>query len=241
MAVEGVHPTYPWGLTEADDFFTWAEARTVLWGGLMTAFPRLSDSTLSEGRVRFLRSLVAARTDFARDFLAYGRMQRPPAVECGTIEIDHGLADGGWLRKIRFSQPPPDLEDVVPLPDAPPDDRQASDDLSVEEWARGLLAIPAVAAKNPTIRVPSVLCEAYTLGDDRLGVLLVNLRRESEGAVRLPVDPISCGLPAGTYELRQATAAGQQRLGVFRDRREIELGLPPREVLLLEATCASRR
>lgn len=98
-----------------------------------------------------------------------------------------------------------------------------------------------MAAKNPTIRVPSALCQAYTLGDDRLGILLINLRRESQESVRLPVDPISYGLPAGTYELRQASAADRQRLGVFRDRREIKLGLPPREVLLLEATHASRR
>ena len=107
VAVQGIYPVYPWGVPQGEDFFTWAEARAVLWGGLIVSFPVMSSPAPSDQRVQFLRGLVAARTTFARDFLAYGRMQRPPAIHCGTLDIDHGLAEGGWLRKIRYATPVP--------------------------------------------------------------------------------------------------------------------------------------
>jgi len=239
-AVQGIYPVYPWGLSEAEDYFAWAEARTVLWGGLIVSFPLGGGPAVADGRARFLRSLVAARTDFARDFLAYGRMQRPPAVRCGRIAIDHGLSEGGWLRRIRYAQPNPELQALPSSvhPSAPEKDR--SKDLAVEEWAKGMLAIPATPAPSRTLWTPSVLCQAYTLGDDRLGILLVNLRADSEELVRLPVEPASCGLPAGTYELRQAGAAGRGRVGEFSGRHEMELKLPPRVVVLVAATRVKR-
>lgn len=235
IAVQGVHPIYPWGVIEAEDFFTWAETRTFLWGGLITTFQLMSGSVLTDERVRFLRSLVSARTDFARDFLAYGRMQRPPSIECGTVDINHGLAEGGWLRKIRFSKEARTLASTVPFSDQRAGDKDRSKELSVEQWVQDLLALEAAPANNPTIKVPAVACQAYTLGKDRLGILLVNLLRDSKESVRLTVDPIAVGLARGEYELLQATAGGKSGLGKFRDRREIELALPPRDVVLLAA------
>jgi hypothetical protein len=202
---------------------------------MITTFPSQSNSLLTDERVRFLRSLVSARTDFARDFLAYGRMQRPPSVECGTIEIDHGLAEGGWLRKARFSKDPRVLESAVPFADSPADEKDRAKELSVEQWVKDLLALDATPAKNPTIRVPSVVCQAYTLEEDRLGILLVNLRRDAKEPVRLTVDPVAAGLARGEYRLEQVTVGGKSDMGEFRDRRKVESALPPRGVILLVA------
>ena len=185
VAVQGIYPVYPWGVSEGEDFFTWAEARTVLWGGLIVSFPVAASPAPSDNRVRFLRSLVAARTTFARDFLAYGRMQRPPAIRCGTIDIDHGLAEGGWLRKIRFAQAQFRSFGVrVVSARNRTRDQDRPGELSVEQWVKSMLAVPATPARNRTLRVPSIMCQAYTLGDDRLGILLVNLRSDSEESVQ---------------------------------------------------------
>jgi hypothetical protein len=239
VAVQGIYPAYPWNVSEAEDFFTWAEARTVLWGGLIVSFPIASDPVPSDNRVRFLRSLVAARTKFAHDFLAYGRMQHPPAICCGTIDIDHGLAEGGWLRKIRYARPSTDLQ-AFRLPSEKTNRNQDNPEaLTVERWAKSMLAVPATPAQNRTLKVPSIMCQAYTLGDNRLGILLVNLRSDAEELVRLPVDPVSYGLPTGTYELRQAGVAGQHSLGVYPRLREIELNLLPRAVVLVDAKVSS--
>jgi hypothetical protein len=235
VAMQGIYAVPPWGLSEAEDYFAWAEARTVLWGGLIVSFPAVDRPAPSDARVRFLRSLVAARTDFARDFLAYGRMQRPPAIHCGSIDIDHGLAEGGWLRTIRFPRSnlkPPALPSSAGQPGQ---DKDRSKDLSVEQWAQGMLALPAKPAQSRTLRTPAVLCQAYTLGNDRLGILLLNLRADKEESVRLPVDPTAYGLPAATYELRQAGVADKRRSGEFKDRHEIDLTLPPRVVVVVEA------
>ena len=239
VAVQGIYPVDPWNIPEAEDFFAWAEARTVLWGGLIvTTFPG-SAAAPSPDRARFLRSLVAARSGFARDYLVYGRMERTPEIQCGVLEIDHGLAEGGWLRKIRFSRPP----GTPAAPPAPLDlsasSAAPSRDLSVEEWVKGLLAIPAAAARSRTLTVPEVLGQAYTAGDGRLGILLVNLRRDREAKARVTVDPAAHGL-AGASELWQAGPGGRRSLGALAGRREIELSLPPRDVVLLETAGAGR-
>jgi hypothetical protein len=235
LAVQGIYPVYPWNVSEGEDYFTWAEARTVLWGGLVVCFAVGTDSEPAGDRVRFLRSLAAARTNFARDYLAYGRMQRPPDIRCGTLDLDHGLAEGGWLRKIRFAKTADDRQ-IFPLPAEEPNrDRDNPKELSVEKWVKEMLAVPATPAQNRILQVPSILCQAYTLEENQLGILLVNLRSGSEETVRVPVNPASVGLSMGRYELRQTGVVVQRDLGVFSDQREIELNLPPRSVVLLEA------
>ncbi|MBP7937248.1 MAG: hypothetical protein KA354_21605 [Phycisphaerae bacterium] len=234
-AIQGIYPVYPWNVPEADDFFTWAEARSVLWGGLLVTFPVASQPACPEDRTRFIRSLVAARTDFAREFLTYGRMQRPPIMECETLAINHGLAKDGWFRRIRYPQAEPDLKAALPTSSQPGGEHRESDQLSVEDWAKGLLSTPAALARVPTIHVPAVISQAFTLGDERLGILLVNLHRDRDEAVRVSVNPGSCGLRKGSYELRRITAAGGQNLGIFQNRREAEVQLPPRDVVLLAA------
>ncbi len=235
VAVQGIHPVSPWNVPEADDCFTWAEARSVLWGGLLATTRVVPDGNVSAERVRFLRSLAAARTDFANEYLAYGRMQRSPVVECAPIVLDHGLAEGGWLRKLRFEPPGPDPQTSIVEYEKPAGEQKPSEELSIEHWLEGILAIPATPAKTATIQVPSVVSQAYTLGDDRLGILLVNLQSGSEQTVQLTVDPVSCGLPTGTYQLRQVTMDAQKDLDTFDDRHEIRVALPPREVVLLWA------
>ena len=235
VAIQGVYPVYPWNVAEADDFFTWAEARAVLWGGLLVTFPVAPGPAPSEARTRFIRDLVAARTGFAREFLAYGRMQRSPAIECGTLSINHGLAKDGWLRRIRFPERRAEPAEAAPAASRPSDARHGSDGLSVEEWATGLLGSPIAVANEAVMHVPAVMSQAFTLGDGQVGILLVNLRPDRDEAVRVPIDIASCGLRAGTYELQQITAADRRNLGSFRDHREIEVRLPPRDVVLLAA------
>jgi hypothetical protein len=235
IAVQGIYSVYPWNAPQGEDFFTWAEARTALWGGLIVTFPLGPHAAPSDSRTRFLRSLAAARTNFARDFLAYGRMQTPPAIGCGTIDIDHGLADGGWLRKIRYAKASPDLSAIGWPSEEPIRDQRRGGELSVEQWASAMLAVPATPAHNRTLKVPAVACQAYTLPDNRLGILLISLRPDSHESVSLPINPASYGLPAGSYELRQTDAAGQRSLGVISGSGEIELKLPPRTVVLVEA------
>jgi hypothetical protein len=236
VAIQGIYPVSPWGNSEAEGFFAWAEARTILWGGLIVTFPVTSEPSPSAAHGGFLRSLVAARTDFARDFLAYGRMQRPPSIACGTLDINHGLAEGGWLRKIRFPRETPEGRATPPVRQGRDQGAIHSRELSVEQWATGLMAIPVAKARNPTMRVPSVLSQSYTLRDDRLGILLVNFRPDSEELVRLPVDPAAYGLAPGTYEIRQDRAGAYRSLGVFSGRHEVELKLAPKDVVLVTAT-----
>jgi hypothetical protein len=236
VAAQGIYPAYPWGLSEADDYCTWAEARSVLWGGLITSFPIPDQPAPAAQRAKFLRSLVAARTDYARDFLAYGKMQRPPTVACGTIDINHGLGDGGWLRKARSAGIEAALGAPLSSAEDPLNGKRDSHALSVEQWAKSVLAAPATPARTAALRVPSVMCQAYTLEDDQLGILLVNLRTDVEEVVRVPLDPPGYGLAAGTYEIRQVGMKGADRVGTYPDQREAALQLPPREVVLLTAT-----
>jgi hypothetical protein len=232
MAVQWVHPVSVWDVPKGEDLFTWAEARTVLWGGLIVSAPL---PPVSEDRVRFVRSLVSARTQFAHDYLAYGRMQHPPEFRCGTLDLDHGFAEGGWLRKIRFSGSAPDIRAFGLDPKELDRKREHPEEITVAEWSKSLLAIPATPSKTRTLRVPSVLCQAYTLDDDRLGILLVNLRSNAEELVHLPVDPVSYGLAPGKYEIQQAGSDDRRLLGESFGPHEIELKLPPRNLILVEA------
>lgn len=237
VAVQGIYPIDPWVVPEAEPFFAWAEARTVLWGGLIVTFPVPARPALSDARARYLRSLVAARTGFAREFLAYGRMQRPPEFSCGTLKVDHGLAEGGWLRRSRF----PGGKPPAPAPASTPEPNEArAKELSVEQWATGLVSTPFATPRRSTLEVRSVLGAAYTLGDDRLGVLLVNLRSDAEEIVRLLVDPTAHSLPPGTYAIAQDRAAEHRSLGATASRRDVELRLAPRDVVLVTATRTDR-
>ncbi len=240
MAVQGIYPIPPWNTAEGDPYFAWAEARAVLWGGLITTFPRTAGDAVSDQRTRWLRNLVAARTVFAKDFLAYGRLQRPPAIVCDSIDIDHGLAEGGWLRTIRFSQDTAELQRALSIPDEGQKDQTDSEGITVEQWAKSMLALPATPAKSSTMRVPAVVGQAYTRGDSRLGILLVNLPSNADSEIQLEVDPVACGLPPSTYSLKRITADGERRLNDVHDRSKITLQLSPGEVALLEAVRQDR-
>jgi hypothetical protein len=230
--VQGIYPVDSSSVSEAEPFFAWAEARTVLWGGLIVTFPVPAHPAPSEGRSSYLRSLVAARTGFAREFLAYGRMQRPPDITCGALTIDHGLAAAGWLRRIRF--PRENLAPQVRVSKREQNETH-SKELSVEQWASGLVSIPFATPRIATLSVPSVLSQAYTLGDDRLGVLLVNLRRDTAEVVRLRVDPAAYGLPSGAYAISSDRVAEHRSLGVISTPHKAELRLVPRDVVLVTA------
>jgi hypothetical protein len=234
VAIQGIYPVDPWRIPEAEPFFAWAEARTVLWGGLLVTFPVPDRPPPSEARTRYLRSLVSARMSFAGDFLAYGRMQRPPQLACGTLAIDHGLARDGWLRRSRFPRGEPT---GPPRSGAVSGDHQdaRAKELSVEQWATGLVAIPFARTLRHTLSVPAVQCQAYTLGDDRLGLFLVNLRTDAEETVRLPVEPTAYGLLQGTYRIARDVAFSHRSLGTVSGRHEVVMRLGPREFVAVTA------
>jgi hypothetical protein len=235
LAAQGIYPVSPWGVSGAEDFLTWAEARAVLWGGLFVSFPVPESPRPSDQRTRFLRSLVSARTGFARDLLAYGRMQQPPTVDCGTIEIDHGLGENGWLRNVRCGG----LEAAIGAPLLPPQEATHDDThahaVSVEQWAKSVLDVPITAARTRTMEVPSVLCQAYTLDGQCLGILLVNLRADHDEVVQVPVEPSQYGLPEGVYDLHRLSMTDHCRIASDPEQRTIEVTLPPRELILVTA------
>ena len=148
------------------------------------------------------------------------------------------MGENGWLRKIRFSRPAPKMKDVLPVPDSPGGATTKPSGISVEKWVDEMLAVPATPARSQSFRSPAVLAQSFSLGDDRLGIILVNLRRGVEESARLTVDPLAVGLRAGAYDLTQATTDQVQKLGSFENRREVEVRLPPAGVVLLAAARA---
>ena len=205
---------------------------------MIVTFPAPSPAPLS-AQTRFLRGLAAARVGFARDFLAYGRMQAPPALACETLDIDHGLSEGGWFRKIRFPSKNTRPRNPIPITKPAGADDPDSKELSVENWAAGLLATPFAIPHNQFLKVPSLLCQPYTLDNCRLGILLVNLSPRAQSKIRLPVDPPSYGLPRGTYALSKEGVSDRESLGQFLDRRELDLILAPGDIVIVTATPAA--
>lgn len=237
LAIQGVYSVVPWLLDEEGiDFLTWAEARSYLWGGVMTSFPASAETQVPESRLRFLRSLIAARTSFARDYLSYGRMEHPPAFECDTIELDHGLAEGGWLRALRFAGKEKAARAVGIAVKEPEknEPKTAGRELSVDEWIGEVLAAGATPASRPSIRAASIQSAAYALGDDRVGLLFVNLKRDAKQSVRFKFDPAAFGLAEGDYSVRRRTIDSSTELGRVSGVTAMDVELPPREMVLIE-------
>jgi len=230
VAMQGVYSADPWRTPAGDDFWTWAEARATLWGGLLVLIPVSDDLEVPEPRARFLRSMAAARTGFARDFLAYGRMQRAPRVRCDKLRVNHGLAEGGWLRTLLF----PKTSNASEAAPSPADQGGAGP--TVEEWVASLATFPSTAAQTDTMSVPQVTAQAYTFGNRRLGIVLVNLAAEGQVEVDVPVDPVGCGLPPGRYRAARVTVDGREQLRSFEDRATLRVSIPAREVVLVEAS-----
>ena len=235
VAVQGIYPVPPWTAPAGELYFAWAEARATLWGGLITTFPQMDEAVISPQRRAWLRSLAAARTDFASEYLAYGCMQRAPEIKCDMIDINHGLSDGGWLRKIRFGQDATDLQRSLAIPENTEPNQDDGDGITVEQWAKSMLALPAAPAKHPSIRVPSVLGQAFTLNASRLGVVVAHLRLDAPTDIQVVVDPTACHLPTGRYSLARITSDKRLELPGFQNRQTISLRINPGEVLLLEA------
>ena len=209
--MQGIYPVSPWGNSEAEGFFAWAEARSRALGrldrhvsGAVRAFarrdPHAQLPAKSGGGPNGFRSrFPRLRPDAA----PAGVRLRNPRDQPRTCR--GGLAPEDPVPSRSAGRP----FDSTGLP-GPEQGRSTPRDLSVERWASGLVAMPVAKPRNPTLRVPSVLSQAYTLNDGRLGILLVNLRADSEELVRLTVDPAAYGLAAGTYEIRQDSAGANR-------------------------------
>jgi hypothetical protein len=102
--------------------------------------------------------------------------------------------------------------------------------------APGLVSIPFATPRKSTLSIPSVLSQAYTLGDDRLGVPLVNLRGDAAEVVRLPVAPTAYGMLQGAYAIGEDRAAEHRSRGVISGCHDGELRLAPRVVVVVTAT-----
>jgi hypothetical protein len=239
VPVQGIYGVNPWRLDVGSDYHTWAEARSILWGGLFATFALPDGVQPRAARVRYLRSLVAARTGFAKEYLCYGRMQPPPPIQCETFQLDHGLAEGGWYRKLRFSGDLKKAADALELAE-PKEVEQTADtergQLSVERWVADVLAIPAKPANQATIEVPAVASAAYTSGDTRLGILLVSVQARPVEPVSLSIDPERYQLAPGEYQAELVTQDGAESLGRLRAVKTFDIALPAREAELLEVT-----
>jgi hypothetical protein len=239
LAVQGVHSADFWNSPESEAINTWAESRAYLWGGIMTTPLPPVDFKPSAQRLRFLRSLTAARTNFAKEYLAYGRMERPPSLRETKIELDHGLADGGWLRKLRFTDVKTAAK-AVGIASAEDDvEREKTDGtelpkLAVEQWVKDMLAIGATPAKTTHISVPSVQSGAFTTSDGRLGILVVNLDGEKPTTIEIPANYIKQHVREKVVQLRRTTVDASAVREFVLDNKSVSLDLPPREVMLLE-------
>ena len=223
VAMQGIYSVCSWTAPQGDDLWSWSEARATLWGQFVVAHVLPPGVEVSAERRAFLRSMTAARTGFARDFIVYGRLQPPPPIDAGTMEIDHGLAPNGWLRKLALPEPRPTAQ-------VPPKDGN----WSTAEWLASMQTIPSTPAHTSVLTVPVVLTQAYTF-HGRLGILLVNLRRDRTVTVRVPIQPRDYGLPDGDYRIDRVTAEGTRRVASGAGPIPVSLDLPPREFVLLRA------
>jgi hypothetical protein len=235
LAIQGVNSIDPIGIPDAEAYSTWAEARSYLWGGIINTFPIADANKISDSRKRFLRSLASARTGFAKEYLSAGRMQPSPDLSCSQYMVNHGLGTDGWVRKVRFSSADTALKGVgLNDLESSQGKSDAEKDLSVERWVKDMLAAGATAAQSQSITVPSIISAAYTLDDDRLGILLVNLISDRSQSLDFKFDPTEYGLPTGDYAVHSKTASSQLSLGNTQTRTSIPIQIPPREVVLIE-------
>ncbi|MCU0963447.1 MAG: YidC/Oxa1 family insertase periplasmic domain-containing protein [Pirellulaceae bacterium] len=223
VAMQGIYSVNAWTAPQGDDLWSWSEARATLWGQLVVAHFLPPGVEVSAARRAFLQSMTAARTGFARDFLVYGRLQPPPPIDAGTMEIDHGLAPDGWLRKIALAVPDPATQ-------VPPKDGN----WNTAQWVASMQTIPSTPAQTSTLTVPVVLAQAYTF-QRKLGILLVNLCRDRTVTVPVPIRPSEYGLVDGGYRIDQVTAEGVRRIAGGVGAITVSLDLPPREFVLLRA------
>ena len=103
VAIQGIYPVPPWGNSRSRGVLR-------LGRGSHHTLGRLDRHVSCSVCAFTVRSTGCASCD------AWLRLERislaifwptagwsgPPSFACGTIEINHGLAEGGWLRKIRF-------------------------------------------------------------------------------------------------------------------------------------------
>lgn len=229
LGMQGIYATDHWPVREGDDYWCWAEARTTLQGQVVVTDPLRPGVEVPAERIRFLRNMTATRTGFGRDYLAFGRMQRPPQVARSMVAIDHGLGGQGWLRQ-RIVRTPPAQRTESSTTQTPKGQRGTS----VEDWIAEMMNLPATVASTSALRVPQVLVQAYTL-DHRLGIFLINLHRVDAVRVRVPVRPSQYGLPESKYSVGVVRMSGRKEAGTVTDRLELEVELPPREFVLVEA------
>jgi hypothetical protein len=82
------------------------------------------------------------------------------------------LAAGGWLRNLRFSGKKAAAESVGVATETDSASGGKSDELSVEAWVAEVLSADAPPAVTESLTVPSIECAAYTLNDERIGILV---------------------------------------------------------------------
>lgn len=245
VPVQGVHAVEPWSVRDGDDFHAWAETRAFLWGGVTTTFAFPEGTRFPEWRIELLRSLVEARTGFAKDYLVFGQMLPPPKFEDPKVQLDHGLGANGWLRKLRFPADGKLAPEVVQqwTGNETAEDKEAeneetaanagrSNELSVEKWIADMVALPAPVAETQFLTVDAIQLQAFGY-NNKVAIALVNLQPE-------PIS-IEFEIPIHRYNLASdfqwrlldgsvapiagpSTAVGNK----------VSIQIPPRKLVLLE-------
>ncbi|MFO0942736.1 MAG: DUF6259 domain-containing protein [Pirellulales bacterium] len=224
LAIQGIYSFDPWTVPASLDYCTWSEARSYLWGGIVITMPP-RDNTVSEKRLRYLQSLTTARTEFARAYLANGvRMLRPPKVECGPIQVKHGLDADGWFRKVRYGADASSQASAAVF---------ETKELAVDAWINLMLKLEATPARTDSLSVPTVQSAAYLSADEKLGIILINLGNEELKQLEVDLAPIGSGwqVPCNAKVRSQAS---EHELGLVTGRAVVNL--PSQQVILLELT-----
>ena len=111
---------------------------------------------------------------------------------------------------------------------------------TLSDWLAFVESLTVDPAQTKGFSVPEVMAQAYTLDNDRLGILLINLRSTNEVVLQLNLDLRNYGFESGEYSVRLMSLDGVKELGKFKRNVTVCLSLSPRKVLLMECKRISR-
>lgn len=147
-------------------------------------------------KLEFLREIALARTEFAKEYLAYGKALRP----------------------VRFLSPVPQMH---------------------FSWKH----YNSIGGRRESGRypAPSIVHQAWSYRDEKLGLLFVNLDGTRTQEVEFAVDRSKYGLKDGPLSLWRVTSEGREEIGRWEGGETLRLSvqLPPRRIILIEIIPAS--
>jgi len=142
-------------------------------------------------KLKFLREIALARTEFAKDYLAYGKAMRPVRFVSSVPEMyfswKHYNSIGGRRESGRYL-------------------------------------------------APSIVHQAWSYRDEKLGLLFVNLDGTQAQDVEFTIDRPKYRLRKASYSIWRVTGDGREKMGSWdhEDTLNLSVHLPPRRIVLIE-------